>query len=302
MSGPIIRRAGGDDGRLVLGGLVPSPVTAVADSRKVCRGVRQRVSRRCRISAAVHDSMVALNSLADFGEASGDKGAGNAFSEKVSDDLRRLHELNPPPPDHSVQESACEILGAAGSPYMGTEVATSVSPYARARVSWPRRGAKASHLAQYLPTDLRGKFEGEDRTWMRQIGEVRAIRKKEKSPQLYFGQGVAAVQGQVHRLCEGRPQARHVYTGAIIGREDDHLFCEQEGWWVADGGGLQASQPMVCTAAIDKVIQLWRIRACRCIRIGRSLVWDLRRHQCLFPACASEVAPLLLFAARCERG
>ena len=87
MTGSIIRTAGDGDRRMSVGGLSPAPVEAVAHSQKLSRGVRQRIGKRCRVSASVHDTMVSLNSLADLAEPAAGE-ADSEFSHLVAHDLQ----------------------------------------------------------------------------------------------------------------------------------------------------------------------------------------------------------------------
>ena len=183
MTAAVIRTAAEASSEVGVGALHLAAVEAVETGKRLSRGVRQRVDRRCRVSQAVRDSMAALNSLAGLEDGSGP--AEDRFSCLARDRLQRLHAQNTPPSDFSAWEAASELLGSACSPYQGQEEASPVVPYARERVAWPPRGTVGKHLANYLLADLGVKLEGADRAWVRQAKAVRELRRVEGAARLF---------------------------------------------------------------------------------------------------------------------
>ena len=145
------------------------------------RGVRQRVGKSVATCNAVRSSLIALNSLGGYDDASGS--GGSHFSDLVRRRLSDMHANNPPPPG-PVRQEAAELLSACGYPYE-MEMASAVVPFARDRVAWPREGFKARSLSRYTSASLRDQFEGADRSWVRQAVQVRLKRKEEGAARLY---------------------------------------------------------------------------------------------------------------------
>ena len=112
-------RSGEVGGRSMAVAPILLPSSQAVDCRRVlCRGVRQRLAKRCKVTEAVRESITALNSIAGYQTEESSEWV-DEFSSRVAVSLQQLHEQNAPPLDFSVQESAIEILGAVVTPYGG---------------------------------------------------------------------------------------------------------------------------------------------------------------------------------------
>ena len=160
----------------------PRPLEPPCDHR-LSRKVRQRLFRRARIDADIFEIIDSLNQNANYVTPSVD-----SVNDLSKLNLAVWRQVRIAAVNHSLDrtinsvEAIGELLGARASCY---EQDTTVRPYAKQLVSWPKVGARVACITSRLASTTQPLLGGRSCGLMRRSTDFESVKKSEGVPSIY---------------------------------------------------------------------------------------------------------------------